>query len=155
MTTDKTFTISEAARATGKSIPTIHAYLKANKLPNALAIPKGKSRSWQIPLTDLVAAGLLDQVESKDTAPAVRTLSDEERDELIRLRERAEQLEARVKELQDRVKDHKDFIKQYTNELETRATQEARRKRFRLWPTPGEQRQPILKDRPDWDSDRD
>jgi uncharacterized protein YlxW (UPF0749 family) len=128
MTTDKTFTISEAARATGKSIPTIHAYLNSKKLPNAVAIPKGKSRSWQIPLTDLVAAGLLDQVESTDT-PAVRTLSEQEREELIKLRAKVEQLEERIKEAQERVKDHKDFIKQYQNQLETRQTQETRR----LW----------------------
>jgi len=133
MTTDKTFTISEAARATGKSIPTIHAYLKSNKLPNAVAIPKGKSRSWQIPLTDLVAARLLDQVESPDPAPAVRTLSEQERDELITLRAKAAEVQERIKDLQARADDllkRAEFAERaYTNQIETRQTQETRR----LW----------------------
>jgi uncharacterized protein YlxW (UPF0749 family) len=133
MTTDKTFTISEAARATGKSIPTIHSYLKANKLPNAIAVPKGKSRSWQIPLTDLVAARLLDQVESPDPAPAVRTLSEQERDELITLRAKAAEVQERIKDLQARADDllkRAEFAERaYTNQIETRQTQETRR----LW----------------------
>lgn len=136
MTTDKTFTISEAARATGKSIPTIHSYLKANKLPNAVAVPKGKSRSWQIPLTDLVAARLLDQVESTDTPPAVRTLSEQEREELITLRAKAAEVQERIKDLQARAAElleRAEFAERaYTNQIETRETQETRRAWWQL-----------------------
>ena len=89
MSTDKLFNISEAARATGKSIPTIHNYLKSGKLPNAVSQPNGKSKTWQIPLTDLVAARLLDRVESEPEG--ARKV---EQDETQTLREKVARLEA-------------------------------------------------------------
>jgi hypothetical protein len=75
MTTDKTLNISEAARATGKSVMTIRAYLEAkpSKLPNAFQTPRGKAKSWNIPLTDLVAAGLLDSVTNEPEKPQSQT----------------------------------------------------------------------------------
>lgn len=72
MTSDKTFTLSEAARATGKSLMTIRAKLEGGKLPNAFQTPKGKTKTWNIPLTDLVAAGLLDSVEPASAITADR-----------------------------------------------------------------------------------
>jgi DNA-binding transcriptional MerR regulator len=75
MTTDKLFTLSEAARVTGKSLMTIRTYLEAepSKLPNAFQTPKGKTKAWNIPLTDLVMAGLLDQLET-DKAEVVKEI---------------------------------------------------------------------------------
>jgi uncharacterized protein YlxW (UPF0749 family) len=143
MSSDKLFNISEAARATGKSIPTIHNYLKAGKLPNAISTPNGKSKTWQIPLTDLVAARLLDRVESEpDSARKV------EQDETQTLRERVARLEAENEQLKERVQDSKEFLRALQTQIETRATQEARRS---WWG----RNKPTLKARPDWDSDRD
>jgi uncharacterized protein YlxW (UPF0749 family) len=143
MSTDKLFNISEAARATGKSIPTIHNYLKAGKLPNAVSTPNGKSKTWKIPLTDLVAARLLDKVESDSPTPQVM-----EQDENQTLREKVARLEAENEQLKERVKDSKEFLRALQTQIETRATQEARRS---WW---GRNR-PTLKARPEWDSDRD
>ena len=143
MSTDKLFNISEAARATGKSIPTIHNYLKSGKLPNAISQPNGKSKTWQIPLTDLVAARLLDRVESE---PA--SARDMEQDETQTLSERVARLEAENEQLKERVQDSKEFLRALQTQIETRATQEARRS---WW----SRSRPNLKARPEWDSDRD
>jgi DNA-binding transcriptional MerR regulator len=143
MSSDKLFNISEAARATGKSIPTIHNYLKAGKLPNAVSTPNGKSKTWKIPLTDLVAAGLLDRVESEPQG--ARNM---EQDETQALREKVARLEAENEQLKERVQDGKEFLRALQTQIETRATQEARRS---WW----SRNKPILKDRPDWDSSRD
>jgi uncharacterized protein YlxW (UPF0749 family) len=143
MSSDKLFNISEAARATGKSIPTIHNYLKAGKLPNAISTPNGKSKTWQIPLTDLVAARLLDRVESEPEG--ARKV---EQDETQLLREKVARLEAENEQLKERVQDGKEFIRAIQNQLETRATQEARRS---WWG----RNKPTLKARPDWNSDTD
>jgi DNA-binding transcriptional MerR regulator len=143
MSTDKLFNISEAARATGKSIPTIHNYLKAGKLPNAISTPNGKSKTWQIPLTDLVAARLLDKVVSEP-----ESARNTDQDENQTLREKVARLEAENYQLKERVQDSKEFLRALQNQLETRQTQEARR--F-FW---GKTRQ-TLKARPEWDSDRD
>jgi uncharacterized protein YlxW (UPF0749 family) len=143
MSSDKLFNISEAARATGKSIPTIHNYLKSGKLPNAVSQPNGKSKTWQIPLTDLVAARLLDKVESEPEG-ARKT----EQDETQTLREKVARLEAENEQLKERVQDSKEFLRALQTQIETRATQEARRS---WWG----RNKPTLKARPDWDSDRD
>lgn len=116
------FNISEAARATGKSIPTIHNYLKAGKLPNAISTPNGKSKTWQIPLTDLVAARLLDKVESEPSG--ARNM---EQDETQTLREKVARLEAENEQLKERVQDSKEFLRALQTQIETRQTQEARR----------------------------
>ena len=143
MSSDKLFNISEAARATGKSIPTIHNYLKAGKLPNAISTPNGKSKTWQIPLTDLVAARLLDRVESEPEG--ARKV---EQDETQTLREKVARLEAENEQLKERVQDSKEFLRALQTQIETRATQEARRS---WWG----RNKPTLKARPEWDSDRD
>ena len=122
MSSDKLFNISEAARATGKSIPTIHNYLKAGKLPNAISTPNGKSKTWQIPLTDLVAARLLDRVESEPEG--ARKV---EQDETQTLREKVARLEAENEQLKERVQDSKEFLRALQTQIETRQTQEARR----------------------------
>jgi DNA-binding transcriptional MerR regulator len=143
MSTDKLFNISEAARATGKSIPTIHNYLKAGKLPNAISTPNGKSKTWQIPLTDLVAARLLDKVESEP-----ESARNTDQDEIQRLREKVAGFEAKIEQLEARVQDSKEFLRVLQTQLETRETQDARRS---WW----NRNKPKLKDRAEWDSDRD
>ena len=143
MSSDKLFNISEAARATGKSIPTIHNYLKAGKLPNAVSTPNGKSKTWQIPLTDLVAARLLDRVESEP-----ESARNTDQDEIQRLREKVAGFEAKIEQLEARVQDSKEFLRVLQTQLETRETQEARRS---WW----NRNKPTLKARPEWDSDRD
>jgi len=145
MSSDKLFNISEAARATGKSIPTIHNYLKAGKLPNAISKPNGRSKTWEIPLTDLVAARLLDKVESEPQS--ARDMEQDEtqalREENAALRAKSEQLESRVQEALKRA----EFAERaYQNQIETRQTQDNRR----TWWNRNK-----LRDRPDWDSDRD
>jgi uncharacterized protein YlxW (UPF0749 family) len=145
MSSDKMFTRSEAVRATGKSAPTIDNYLKAGKLPNAVSIPNGRSKTWQIPLTDLVAAGLLDRVESE-----IASAPDIERDETQLLKERLAALEAKSEQLENRVQDlikRAEFAERaYQNQIETRQTQDNRRS---WW------NRNKLKDRPEWDSSRD
>lgn len=135
MTTDQVFTISEAARATGKSIPTIHTYLKAGKLPNATSTPKGKSRSWQIPLTDLVASGLLDKVATAPEPEPTQVLLND----LQATKERLALAELELKLIRESLEGYKDreqsnkaLIKTFTNILETRQTQEARRAWWQL-----------------------
>lgn len=140
------FTRSEAVRATGKSAPTIDNYLKAGKLPNAISVPNGRSKTWQIPLTDLVAAGLLDKVESEPQS--ARNLEQSEvqslREKLARFEVKSEQLESRVQDLLKRA----EFAERaYQNQLETRQTQESRRK---WW-----SKKATLKDRAEWNSDTD
>lgn len=132
MTSDQLFTRSETMRLTGKSGPTIDSYLKAGKLPNAFTVPKGKSRSWQIPLTDLVAAGLIDKVETQPDPgpePVQLLLNDLQ---AVRERLTLAELELRLvseslEEYKEREQQHKTVIKAFTNVLETKQAQEARR----------------------------
>jgi DNA-binding transcriptional MerR regulator len=128
MSSETYLSISEAARATGKSIPTIRAYLTKGKLPNATSSTKGESRAWKIPLTDLVVAGLLDQVttpsEPEPTAtPSTPTLG-----------ERVAALEAENRQLRERLdealKDKQLFSTMFASQLETRQVQENRRRRW-------------------------
>jgi DNA-binding transcriptional MerR regulator len=151
MTTDQVFTISEAARATGKSIPTIHTYLKAGKLPNAQSVPKGKSRSWQIPLTDLVASGLLDKVVSQPEPEPTQAILDQ----LQTARERLALAELELKLIRESLEEYKErelsnkaLIKTFTNILETRQTQEARRA---WWQLKAKQAEP----KPAWTPEQD
>lgn len=62
------FTLTEAARATGKSRVTIRRYLDQERFPHAereAETGSGSPAPWRIPLGDLVAAGF-------DVAPADR-----------------------------------------------------------------------------------
>jgi DNA-binding transcriptional MerR regulator len=129
MSSDKLLSISEAARATGKSIPTIRNYLDKGKLPNAKSKPKGSSKAWFIPLADLVAAGLLDKVTS-GSEPAQAPVS-----EVMELREQVAALTAENAQLRERLDDLKqsraDLIAAYAPQIETGQKQAARRSWFR------------------------
>lgn len=135
MTSDKTLNISEAARATGKSVMTIRAYLEAkpSKLPNAFQTPKGKSKSWNIPLTDLVAAGLLDSV----TPEPEKALKSDPAE--VELRVLVATLEAENNSLRERLAETKEALARAERrvdqllplrELETAQVQKARRSFF-------------------------
>jgi hypothetical protein len=138
MTTDKTLNISEAARATGKSVMTIRAYLEAkpSKLPNAFQTPRGKAKTWNIPLTDLVAAGLLDSVTSE---PEKAQASPEPAE--VELRVLVATLEAENNSLRERLAETKEALARAERrvdqllplrELETAQVQKARRSFFGL-----------------------
>jgi DNA-binding transcriptional ArsR family regulator len=58
--------INEASRLTGLSIPTIRSKLSKGLLPGASQVQDGKRSLWRIPLTDLVAAGLVDKVRVRN-----------------------------------------------------------------------------------------
>jgi|LauGreDrversion4_2_1035121.scaffolds.fasta_scaffold258414_1 uncharacterized protein YlxW (UPF0749 family) len=135
MTSDKTLNISEAARATGKSVMTIRAYLEAkpSKLPNAFQTPKGKSKSWNIPLSDLVAAGLLDSVTSEPEKPLKSDPAE------LELRVLVATLEAENNSLRERLAETKEALARAERrvdqllplrELETAQVQKARRSFF-------------------------
>lgn len=128
MSSDKLLSISEAARATGKSIPTIRNYLEKGKLPNATSKPKGSSKAWLIPLADLVAAGLLDKVSSH-SEPALAPVS-----EVMELREQVAALKAENSQLRERLDDLKqsraDLIAAYAPQIETSEKQARRRSWF-------------------------
>jgi DNA-binding transcriptional MerR regulator len=125
MSSEKLFNISQAAKAAGKSIPTIRAYLDQGKLPNAKSTNAGKTRTWQIPLTDLVAAGLMDQVKSEpgNTASANSALM-ELREQNAALRAENAQLLARIDELKQA---RADLIAAYAPRIETAEAQTRRR----------------------------
>lgn len=128
MTSETYLNASQAHQLTGKSLPTIRKYLANGKFPNATQTPKGKVQVWQIPLTDLVAAGLTDSISSsspptpeagaKETAPAV-TIA-----ELQTALQHTRELLARAEsELQRYINRERQLF----SALETRAAQERRR----------------------------
>jgi hypothetical protein len=126
---------AQAAKATGKSEPTIDAYLKSGRLPNAAKIRIGKREAWQIPITDLVAAGLLDKVNPTTETPQNGTLFDvmtlpeqlKALQEIAGLRAENEQLRNR---LADAERARQDLINAYAPRIETAQTQAIRR---RFW----------------------
>lgn len=135
MTSDTLLSASEAARATGKSLPTIRQYLKAGKLPNAQLETKGRASVWLIPLSDLQAAGLLDSVTAKPASASTATAESQEVTEtLTKLREQVAALSAENRQLRERLteaqedkRDQRDLLKALTLQLETKETQDRRR----------------------------
>ncbi len=131
MSSETFYNISQAAIATGKSNPTIRKYLREGKLPNATESNNGNSKTVSIPLTDLVAAGLMDTVSS-----APQTPTDPIRDLIDQVQEAKESL-ARVKlELEltkERLADYKSFVQLQQRQIETQLVQSQRR---RFWQRP-------------------
>lgn len=80
---------------------TIRDYLAKGKFPNAFSTPRGKSLTWHIPLTDLVAAGLLDSVKADPEPTAQASPVDVEIQALLA------RLEAENRQLLERVADLK------------------------------------------------
>jgi hypothetical protein len=130
MSSETYFNASEAAEQTGKSVVTIRHYLASNKFPNATQRPKGKVKVWQIPLTDLQAAGLLDKVSSSKK-PSERELNELRTSGLERDYDRLETELRHTKELLARaereLEDYRLRERQLFLALETKEAQERRR----------------------------
>jgi DNA-binding transcriptional MerR regulator len=128
MSSETYYNLSQASELTKLSHPTLRKYLREGKFPNATQTTKGKVLVWAIPLTDLVAAELLDKVStpSPDSTEATSLT-----DRAAALGERLGRLEAENEQLKERVKDllrRAEFAERvYQNQLETRQAQEARR----------------------------
>lgn len=118
--------INEAARLTGLSIPTIRAKLDKGLLPNAKKVKQGKRNSWQIPLNDLLDAGLMkpqpDQGETDKVTELERKIENLTKD-LDHTRELLDEARRELGEWREREK-------RIYFQLETKETQEKRR---RFW----------------------
>jgi predicted site-specific integrase-resolvase len=124
MSTDNYFNASQAAKHTGVNVVTIRDYLAKGKLPNSKQIPKGKVKVWQIPLTDLAAAGLLDKVSSASEAQTAEVRSTAQESQISELQARLTLTEQLLAE----VRADRDYLRtRVPAQLETRATQEQRR----------------------------
>jgi hypothetical protein len=133
MTSERYLNRAEASKAIGKSEPTLDGYLKAGKFPNAKKVKTGKRETWSIPLTDLVASGLLDKVESQpeNTASASPSQVMSFQEQLNALQELAT-LRAENQQLKDRLADaeraRQDLISAYAPRIETAERQASRRR---------------------------
>jgi hypothetical protein len=120
---------AEAAKAIGKSEPTLDGYLKAGKFPGAKKVTEGKRQVWQIPLSDLINSGLMDKVSKADTASA-----SPDQDRLAELRELVAALKAENEQLRERLADlqqaRADLIAAYAPQIETAQKQAERRRKW-------------------------
>lgn len=130
MSSERYFNASEAAKETGKSVVTIRHYLAAKKFPNAQQTAKGKVLVWRIPLTDLVAAGLMDKVTSSPQEPQL----DLGEFRATALETRIAELEAEVRGLRELMAEKQIQLDLYRDKerasiysIETREAQERRR----------------------------
>jgi len=131
MSSETYLNASQASQRTGVSLPTMRKWLAAERFPNATQTAKGKVKVWQIPLTDLVAEGLLDKVSSPS-----KTATDSEKSEtrVTALETRIDELEAELRHSQElralieqTLEDHRTRERFNQNSIETRDTQERRR----------------------------
>ncbi len=131
MSSETYLNASQASQRTGVSLPTMRKWLAAERFPNATQTAKGKVKVWQIPLTDLVAEGLLDKVSSPS-----KTATDSEKSETraTALESRIDQLEAELRHSQELLARADQELESYRarerfnqNSIETRDTQERRR----------------------------
>ena len=131
MSSETYLNASQASQRTGVSLPTMRKWLAAERFPNATQTAKGKVKVWQIPLTDLVAEGLLDKVSSPS-----KTAPDSEKSEIraTALESRIDQLEAELRHSQELLARADQELESYRarerfnqNSIETRDTQERRR----------------------------
>jgi len=131
MSSETYLNASQASQRTGVSLPTMRKWLAAERFPNATQTAKGKVKVWQIPLTDLVAEGLLDKVSSPS-----KTATDSEKSET-----RSTALEIDNDRLESELRHTRELLARADQELEsyrarerqlflaieTRDTQERRR----------------------------
>jgi peptidoglycan hydrolase CwlO-like protein len=123
------FTISQAARIAGVHRNTVRRYLDAGKFPGAFR--EDRAAPWQIPISELIAAGL------KIRAPSTRDPEGQQRDRALRdmqrqidslaaqvhdLTRRAESAEALLAERERRIED----LQRAMLLLETRGLQPAK-----------------------------
>jgi predicted site-specific integrase-resolvase len=128
MSSDNYFNATQAAKHTGVNVVTIRDYLAKGKLPNAKQVPKGKVKVWQIPLTDLAAAGLLDKVSSASEAQTVEVRSTALESQISELQARLTLTEQLLARADQELEGYRQRERQLFATLETRATQEQRRR---------------------------
>jgi len=114
MSSETYLNASQASQRTSVSLPTMRKWLAAERFPNATQTAKGKVKVWQIPLTDLVAEGLLDKVSSPS-----KTAPDSEKSET-----RATALKTRIDTLEMELRLTKELLVRADRELEEYRTRE-------------------------------
>lgn len=112
MTSETLYNLTQVAELTKLSLPTLRKYLRENRFPNAKQATKGKVLVWAIPLTDLVAAELIDRVTGLNTASAAVAAPLSREDRLEALAERAGRLEAELASMRETVEVLKDSLEQ-------------------------------------------
>jgi DNA-binding transcriptional MerR regulator len=132
MTSETYLNASQAAERTGKSVVTIRHYLATKQLPNASQVAKGKVKVWRIPLTDLIASGLLvDRVSIDTKAPSQPELAQGRTDALETQIDQLETALRHSQELLARTEQELESYRQRERQLfmaiETRDTQDRRR----------------------------
>jgi hypothetical protein len=115
----------EAAKAIGKSEPTLDGYLKEGRFPNAKKVKAGKRLVWQIPLSDLQASGLLDKVNTASAIPSDELA--EAKATIAGLTEKVAGLERLVAALEQA---RADLIASYASQIETAEKQADRRRKW-------------------------
>ncbi|WKN47473.1 AlpA family transcriptional regulator [Nocardioides sp. Arc9.136] len=85
-------TLLEVADLLGKHLDTVKAWNTAGRFPNRVQDSTGR-KAWRIPVSDLVAAGLLDPSRVEDVANAVKASRESRkvqhlRETIVRLEER-------------------------------------------------------------------
>lgn len=149
MNLDDLLNIREASELTGKSEMTIRKYLgltnppRASRLPNArkVARPGESLETWQIPVSDLFNAGLMKQTPGDNQATIAPA---DNSDQVKQLQAEIEQLKLYITALQN-----KELVLEQSNadlrdaladlrfvlgrSIETKETQEARVKRWKLF----------------------
>ena len=127
MSSETFYNLSEACLATKLSPPTLRKYLKEGRFPNAQQTLKGKVQVWAIPLTDLVAAGLLGSVSgsstSTDNSQALTGVA-----RLEALAERAGRLQAELDQAIEQATKRAEFSELIAqSQIETKQVQDERR----------------------------
>jgi hypothetical protein len=122
------FNINEAAKVTGKSIPTIRAKLSQGLLPDAHQVTEGRQKRWRIPLSDLISSGLLDSSAPAGLGGVMQesrmVALEAEIDRLTRDLQHAREL---AEERKQTIEDYRERERRLYYTLETRETQERRR----------------------------
>jgi hypothetical protein len=132
MTSETYLNASQASERTGKSVVTIRHYLATKQLPNASQVAKGKVKVWRIPLTDLIASGLLvDRVSIDTKEPSRAELAQGRTDALETQIDQLETALRHSQELLARTEQELESYRQRERQLfmaiETRDTQDRRR----------------------------
>jgi len=132
---DDLLNIRQASTLTGLSEMTIRKYLglskppKPSKLPNARKVSREGKETWEIPLSDLFNAGLMN---GKPDPRAVQTAAEELKEDLnlITLKAENEALRRENALLERNLEDLREEIRFSRRSIETAEVQTARR---RFW----------------------
>jgi hypothetical protein len=129
---DDLLNIRQASTLTGLSEMTIRKYLglskppKPSKLPNARKVSREGKETWEIPLSDLFNAGLMN---GKPDPRAVQTAAEELKEDLnlITLKAENEALRREIALLERNLEDLREEIRFSRRAIETAETQNRRR----------------------------